>query len=404
MSETSGLSPEYNRVGNAVQQFAYIERVGLKMVSEKINKIQDNTTPNRFLFYGPDGIGKRTSLASALEQAVENKNVIFFIPNGLDIRQVRKGKRRYNLGDTRSGGRVERNYFDKNIKKIPHHECRIDTHGQGKILLENFVQHNSENAILETKTTKEYIFTDTIKSEAGITLGELIKANGKQFSNDVFGIIVKEVLSLGKDRPPVFVAINSVNNVFAEKTNISYAMIEDELIDDYSPLKDTKDLNLVQQVKKLLRGDWENGSIVTTVRQRDQIYGYEQTGQYGTTRDSRRRHGFHHEWQLAGGAAVGKPTGPTGCEIIMSDHPIDLLGEEGFREMDPHVPIMEGDFNASQVDTMIAYYQKIGYINFNNVLTEEQQNDTREKEQIQKEFRMLVDRNPEQLLKVAAFY
>lgn len=88
----------------------------------------------------------------------------------------------------------------------------------------------------------------------------------------------------------------------------------------------------------------------------------------------------------------------------MSDHPIDLLGEEGFREMDPHVPIMEGDFNASQVDTMIAYYQKIGYINFNNVLTEEQQNDTREKEQIQKEFRMLVDRNPEQLLKVAAFY
>ena len=242
------------------------------MVSEKINKIQDNTTPNRFLFYGPDGIGKRTSLASALEQAVENKNVIFFIPNGLDIRQVRKGKRRYNLGDARSGGRVERNYYDKNIKKIPHHECRIDTHGQGKILLENFVQHNSENAILETKTTKEYIFTDTIKSEAGITLGELIKANGKQFSNDVFGIIVKEVLSLGKDRAPVFVAINSVNNLFAEKTNISYAMIEDELIDDYSPLKDTKDLNLVQQVKKLLRGDWENGSIVTTVRQRDQIY------------------------------------------------------------------------------------------------------------------------------------
>jgi len=181
-------------------------------------------------------------------------------------------------------------------------------------------------------------------------------------------------------------------------------MIEEELIDEYSPLKDTKDLNLVQQIKKLVRGDWENGAIVTTVRQRDQIYGYEKSGQPGVTRDSRRRHGFHHEWQLAGGAAVGKPTGATGCEIIMSDHPVDLLGEDGFREMDPHIPIMEGDFTASQVDQMISYYQKIGYINFKNVLKPEQRADSTQNEQIQKEFRMLVDRNPEQLLKVAAFY
>merc|ERR1712050_420950 len=135
--------------------------------------------------------------------------------------------------------------------------------------------------------------------------------------------------------------------------------------------------------------------IVTTVRKSDQIYGYERSGNSGVTRDSRRRHGFHGEWQLAGGAAVGKPTGSTGCEVIMSDHPVDLLGEEGFREMDPHIPIMEGDFDASQVDQMISYYQKIGYLNFENVLKKEDRGDFKENEQIQKEFRMLVDRNPE---------
>ena len=88
----------------------------------------------------------------------------------------------------------------------------------------------------------------------------------------------------------------------------------------------------------------------------------------------------------------------------MSDHPVDLLGEEGFRMMDPHIPIMEGDFSSSEVDQLINYYQKIGYLNFNNVLTREQRGDKHHQEQIQKEFRMLVDRNPEQVLKVAAYY
>ena len=72
-SKVTGLNDEYVRLGNAIKNYGFIERKGMKMVENAILKdISDESkqmakvAPKRFLFYGPNGVGKRMSIAACL--------------------------------------------------------------------------------------------------------------------------------------------------------------------------------------------------------------------------------------------------------------------------------------------------------------------------------------------------
>merc|ERR1739848_563653 len=101
--------------------------------------------------------------------------------------------------------------------------------------------------------------------------------------------------------------------------------MHDEIINDYDPLKNVSELSLVKHIRRLVEGDWLNGTIVASTRQSDQIQNYEKTGASGQTRDQRRQHGLHGHKKV--GDAVGKPIAneATAAKVIQSDHPIDLL-------------------------------------------------------------------------------
>lgn len=413
MSKANGLCPEYLRVGEAINDqdgYAYLERPGMQLVRHQLPNIQKHLAPHRFLFYGPAGIGKRISMAGCVEAAYESKNfIIFFIPNALDLRFIRNWGR-YRDGRGLGWGNEDSKDWSPPKRNLRDPE-RIDIGMSGLALLRNFRIHNQHTGILDSITaTKDYRFTDTISTKKGATLGELIKfgeQNRGEFSNDIFGIIVSEVLRLNDNRLSVMVAINSVHNIYQRKTNIHYIKMKDEPIDDYDPLKNVYELNLIRHVKKLVKGNWKNGIIVTSVRKQDQLKGYSRTGQSGNSRPERRRHGLHHEWQQGGGPAAGKQRVAKGVAVTGSDHPGDLLGSRGFKAMDPHIPLMEGDYTASQVDTMMQYYERAGYLNFKGMLPADSQNSEfleSDLENVQKEFRQVVDRNPGQLLHCAAFY
>merc|ERR1711972_994698 len=68
MSETTGLSDEYNRLGEALGEHAYVEQKGMKVVVDAVKNIPKDRNPAKYLFYGPDGIGKRTSFAASVEE------------------------------------------------------------------------------------------------------------------------------------------------------------------------------------------------------------------------------------------------------------------------------------------------------------------------------------------------
>lgn len=260
------------------------------------------------------------------------------------------------------------------------------------------MNQNSHGNFLNTHlTTDKYVFTETLSLEPGITLQDLlifgIKEKGR-FSNDVFGIFVKELLKIDPSgRPPYIFAVNSVNAIYSLKSNMRYSDIKGETIDDYDPLRNVEEFTLVQHCRKLLRGNWQNGVILCSTRQSDQIYGYERTGASGDSRNQRK------------GIALGKPLNApetTGIHPIFSDHPQDLLHEQGFRDLDPHIPIYEGNFTGDQVDALMRYYENKKYINFIDLPSIV--DNLTDVERARVEFRQVVDRNPGQFLKCAAQY
>lgn len=138
-----------------------------------------------------------------------------------------------------------------------------------------------------------------------------------------------------------------------------------------------------------------------STRQSDQLRGYHRTGLSGQTKGSRRPN------RPAFGKAPNQVEEAASINIV-SDHPVDLLREEGFRALEPHIPIYEGDFSNGETEAIIRYYESIGYMDLHSLVQNKSGRDAVKDKFHYKmalnEFKMMCDNNPGEVFKQAAMY
>lgn len=442
MSRVDGMSDEYVRLGHAINKYAYLQRKGMDLVQKDLldsetglmkSDTWKNSAPRRYLWYGPLGIGKRTSLAACMSPLFTNREkklqdcIFIFIPNALDLIYTKKpGKRIDGRGFGFNNAEVLNWVAPFRNKK----NGGIDHPRFSNYVLNNILNQNSVSGLVKNKKNKDAAedildrvftkhhlqLTETIAVPVGSSLKKLINyglQNKGIFGTDCFEHLVKELIDpeTSNERPPLIVGINSVHCLYAQKTNIEYKDIKNEIKDDYDSLRDVDDLNIIKSARQLAEGNWQNGVILLSTRQEDQIKGYEhnsttQTPNY-TSMESKM--GVYKHERMPGEPAYGKKSlnmEEIGIQIKHSDHPVDLIGDQAFRLLDPHIPIYEGEFTKGQSYKMMSYLESIGYLDFHALVRSNatDKNLRMEIERAKAEFYTVCDKNPGEIFKQAAHY
>lgn len=288
MSTVSGMNDEYIRLGHAIDTYGYLERKGHKLVKNNIlknNSFADlkDKTPKKFLFYGPEGTGTRTSITAVLNACYEKnlddpeinlngpENCIFlYIPNGLDLIHTKKpGLWKYGQGFGHNNAEL----LDWVAPSRNPENGGIDHPRFSNYILNHFLNQNKHSGVLkEVKTQQHCQFTETISLPVGTSLQKLaefgLTAKGI-YGTRAFEHLVTE-LTENPDRPALITGCNSVHNLYALKSNIFDTDVTGEIIDNYHKLKFVDELNIVKSARKLVEGNWKNGAILLELWYRSQ--------------------------------------------------------------------------------------------------------------------------------------
>lgn len=418
LSKVAGMDDEYIRLGHAIKKYGYIQRRGMSLVQNRLDfeksslgSSQGKTKmPEKYLFYGPKGIGKRTSIAACLNSCytqqlnmsengtgVSTSCVFLVIPSAMDLIYTQKP------GMAKDGRGFGFNNAEVVTWRSPFRNSKnggIDHPRFSNYVLNHFLNQNNHSNVLNKLKTKYHIqFTETISVKPGTsfkTLAEFGLKNDGLHGTEAFSHLIKELLDpeSSQERPPLIIAVNSVHCLYARKTNIYYWDIPGEKVDDYDQLRNVDDLNIVKTARNLVEGDWTNGAILLSTRQEDQIKGYTKTSMGG----------FSKRHRTPGRPGFGKKVNnleENTIQEIHSDMPVDLIGDGPFRRFDPHIPIFEGDMTPQEINTLINYYESIGYLNFNTLTKGQLKEDYH---RALDEFKIITDRNPGEIFKQAAYY
>ncbi|XP_034554422.1 28S ribosomal protein S29, mitochondrial [Notolabrus celidotus] len=236
----------------------------------------------------------------------------------------------------------------KNCKELlpsSFNSSRFDQPLQATEWLRHFRTTN-EPFLTKLKTKQRYVWTKREFTEEGSTLAELVDQGISRVksSSDVVGALMKE-LKLQSGQPEsnfrMAVAVDGVNALWGKST------IKKE---DKSAV-DPEELTLVYNLRKLMKNDWTGGTIITTLSQTGSLY------------------------------------------TSKSDYlPQELLGETGFDNMDPFVPVSVPNYSEKEFESCYLYYKDRHWLQHPQSLTEEGK----------KEIIFLSNRNPWMLDRLCA--
>lgn len=226
---------------------------------------------------------------------------------------------------------------------------RFDQPIQASQWLKNFKVTN-EQFLSKLKTTQRYMWTKRESTEEGRPLGELVNQGVTRVksSSDVVGALMRELrLQVGSAAEGdgafrMAVAVDGVNALWG-RTSLKK--------EDKSEVS-VNELTLIHNLRKMLKNDWCGGAILTTLSQTGSLY---------TSRSSYR--------------------------------PTELLGEEGFDQMDPFVPVPVSNYSDMEFESCYLYYMDRNWLQHPHSQTEEGK----------KELIFLSNRNPSILERLCAF-
>ncbi|XP_054637781.1 28S ribosomal protein S29, mitochondrial [Dunckerocampus dactyliophorus] len=223
---------------------------------------------------------------------------------------------------------------------------RFDQPLQATKWLTNF-RITNEPFLSKITTKQRYVWTKREFTEEGRPLGELVDQGISRVksSSDVVGAVMKELRMQSGQPGSAFrlaVAVDGVNALWGQST----IKKEDKSV------VDPEELTLIYNLRKLMRNDWTGGAIITTLSYTGAVYP------------------------------------PKNAYL-----PQELLGERGFDNMDPFIPVSVPYYNDKEFESCYLYYMDRNWLQHPKSRTEEGK----------KELLFLTDRNPSLVDRICAF-
>lgn len=240
----------------------------------------------------------------------------------------------------------------KNCKEMlpsTYNPSRFDQPVQATQWLKDFKITN-EHFLSKIKTTRRYVWTKRESTEEGRPLGELIDqgVNRMKSSSDVVGAVLRELrlqagaTTEGEEVFKLAVAVDGVNALWGNTT----------LKKEDRTMCEPEELTLIHNLRKMMKTDWRGGAILTALSQTGSLF---------------------------------KPRS--------AYLPSELLGEEGFDEMEPFVPVCVSGYNEKEFESCYLYYLDRNWLQHPHSRSEEGK----------KELIFLSNRNPSILERLCAF-
>ena len=169
-----------------------------------------------------------------------------------------------------------------------------------------------------------------------------IGLNRPRFSADCLNVILKELklnLQSGWNKHPVMLVIDGINALFQERTFVSkklprrrnHAYITPQYLKEEACTPD--ELSLLVSLKHLLKDDYKNACVVSSVDQSLSLKMEERA--YGELKNRWRSQAFDM-----------KPD-------ATADYPFALLNNHGWQKMHPFIPIETTNYSEGELDAMI---------------------------------------------------
>lgn len=272
-----------------------IRQPGLEVVSY-LKNFNKNNAVNRYLIHGQTGCGKSMTLQYAVHYCISQGWLIMPF---------------YYLWEYVKFLHPYRGDQVNELVASQHNESRVDQVEFASRWLEKFRIMN-QSVLENIYTTKRYVWSKHEASKEGISLLALVEhgISRPRSAADVMGCLMREVrVQDHTTRPPVLVAVDCVNALFGPT----------KLKMQFGHLLNTDELTLTYNIKKLLANTWTNGAVVTAV---DYI-------------------GAQYIWKVD----------------VDENHPLGVLGNEGFDLLDPHIPINVPTLSKEEVYNFLAYFK-----------------------------------------------
>lgn len=296
----AGYSTRWERLIKPFNEAAMMVRRPALEVIDYIRQTNFDQLAIKYVIYGRKGSGKTMTLNHIIHHCQAAGWLIVHIPtaNGLNL------KNKYDFIDSVS------------------HEGMYDQPTSSTDWLKQFKLRN-ERFLKELKTTEKYVWNKRESTEKDQPLLSVLEQGLTRPKNatDVIGVLLKELqLQSYNKQFKMLYAIKAVNGLFAEET--AFRKHGGYIIP-------VRELTLHMHFRNFLKGDWINGSIVTTV---DYNLSYRQPKFYYT--------------------------------------PFYLLGKKGFDHMDPFIPVFVDEYSDKEFESQIAYYQNKHWIQDEEANTE----------------------------------
>lgn len=234
----------------------------------------------------------------------------------------------------------------KNCRELlqsTYNKQRFDQPLEASTWLKNFKTTN-ERFLSQIKVQEKYVWNKRESTEKGSPLGEVVEQGLTRVRNatDAVGVVMKELKTqsaLGLFH--LLVAVDGVNALWGRTT----------LKREDRTLIAPEELSLVHNLRKMVKNDWHGGAIVASLSQ---------TGSLFKSRTAYLPH--------------------------------ELLGKEGFKALEPFLPILIPNYNPKEFESSFQYYLENDWLQHEKASTEEGK----------KELKFLSNCNPGQLERLCA--
>jgi len=311
---------------SALQETAIMVREPVLHILDCIRSSDLTRPANRFMLYGKHGAGKSISLAHLTHFGHQDGFVV------MSFSQIKKWLTRYY-----------------NVAPSTFTPGNIDHIGNSNIFLKNFKQAN-EGRLDQCVTHREYVWSVREKTPAGSPLSDVLEVGCERlpFAADALNVLIRELkLNSSAGNCKLMVVCDGVNSLFSESTLVHR---EKKVMEKGNKhfLKPTGDwmrhaakvdeCSVLRNMKKLFNNDWSGGVVVGSL-----CVG----GVVGKTDPG-------HKWWVSRERNM-RP-------ITTSHLPFSLLGEEGWRTLDPFLPVEVFPYSEAETDSHISYYIEKGWM------------------------------------------
>ncbi|OQV22154.1 28S ribosomal protein S29, mitochondrial [Hypsibius exemplaris] len=293
--------------GLTLREYALMIRQPALEVMDYIKKSDLSLPAVRYVLYGRHGSGKTASLAHILHFFAANDWLIVHMP------------------------RVT--YYNRHYKEVADstfHPGRIDLPVCSVEWLQHFLSQNS--AILKDPsrkllTHKTYVWSKREETPAGSPLLDIVELGIKRgrYANDAIGVLMRELKLLAPETgQKVGVVVDVVNALFSPTLipRVNKTTVPAEV------------LSLYCHFRSIVRNDWTNGAIVTSVDRRNvtgEVHDHDGGGNY---------------------------------------LPRYLLRGPGWEWMDPCIPVHVKDYQDKELTNCLDYYMETRWLQHENAGTQ----------------------------------